>query len=67
MSDPVDKLKKPNRPLVEITFTPEQREALEKGTGLTGLTGMHLVDLDSEARNKLSPGLVRATAMVMCW
>jgi hypothetical protein len=55
------------RALVEIAFTKEQRESLEKATGLQGLTGMRLVDLDADQRTKLSPGLVRVTAMVMCW
>jgi hypothetical protein len=58
--------KKPGT-VASITFTPEQRETLESHTGLKGLTGIDLVDLDAEARTKLAPGLVRVTAVVMCW
>ena len=57
----------PSKTVVEITFTDEQRRTLEAASGLKGLTGMKLVDLDTNARAKLQPGLVRATVAVMCW
>jgi hypothetical protein len=68
MIEPNEKLLRKNPSLVaEVTFTDEQREALEKATGLSGLTGIRLVDLDAIGRDRLSPGLVRVTAMAMCW
>lgn len=66
MPDNVDPAKKP-KTVAEVAFTEEQRKHLEATTGLVGLTGLKLVDLDASARDKLSPGLVRVTAVNMCW
>jgi hypothetical protein len=69
MSSSSDNYKSVQRPgsLVEILFTDEQRRALEQATGLENMLGLRLVDLDASSRAALSPGLVRVTAMVMCW
>jgi hypothetical protein len=56
-----------HKTLVEIPFTEEQRDMMERASGLTGLTGVRLVDLNRDARMKLSPGLARATVTVLCW
>jgi hypothetical protein len=53
--------------IAEITFTEDQQQTLEDASGLKGLTGLRLVDLDATAREKLGPGLVRVTASLMCW
>ncbi len=66
MAESTDAPKKPNT-IAEVTFTDEQRKALEKASGLVGLTGVRLVDLDAAARDRLSAGLVRVTAVAMCW
>ena len=58
---------KPHGTVAEISFSADQQKTLESATGLKGLTGLYLVELDSIDRARLSPGLVRATMAVMCW
>ncbi|WP_152618479.1 hypothetical protein [Leisingera sp. ANG-Vp] len=53
--------------IATIDFSAEQRKQLEAASGLDGLTGLTLVDLDKEARDRMSPSLVRATVAVLCW
>jgi len=50
-----------------VKFSEEQRRALESSSGLSGLTGLNLVELGAEERARIMPGLAKAIVTVLCW
>ncbi len=52
--------------LARVEFTEEQRRTIAEIAG-RDIEAMQIVELMADDLRKLSPGLLRAAAVVMCW
>ena len=56
----------PHKILGQIEFTDEQRKQIASVAG-RDVRRAQLVELSREEANRLAPGILRASAIVMCW
>jgi len=52
--------------LARVVFSDDQRKQIKKFSG-RDVEAMRVVELSEEQTRTISPGLLKATAVVMCW